>query len=61
MGALVSAEMKKAQKLLQQGLTAAEASRKSGISESSISQSKECQAIIAEQKALNAQPLKGKP
>ena len=57
MGALVSAEMKKAQALLRKGLTAAQASKKSGISQSSISQSKVCQGIIAEQKAKLAASL----
>jgi Xaa-Pro aminopeptidase len=51
MGAKISAEMLKAQKLLRQGLTAAEAARKSGISKGAISKSAACQAIIAEVKA----------
>jgi uncharacterized protein YerC len=51
MGGKISAEMLKAQKFLRQGLTAAEASRKSGISKGAISKSKDCQAIIAEVKA----------
>lgn len=50
MGGKISAEMLKAQKLLRQGMTAAEASRKSGISKGAISKSKACQAIIAEAK-----------
>jgi hypothetical protein len=47
----ISAAMLKAQKLLRQGMTAAEASRKSGISKGAISKSAACQAIIAEVKA----------
>lgn len=50
MGARISAEMKRAQELLRGGLSAAEASRQSGISESAISKSETCQAIIVEYK-----------
>lgn len=51
MGGKISAEMLKAQRYLRQGMSAAEASRKSGISKGAISKSKECQAIIAAVKA----------
>lgn len=50
MGARVSAEMKEAQELLRQGMPAAEAARHSGISESAISKSAICHAIVVERK-----------
>jgi hypothetical protein len=49
-GARISAEMTLAQEHLRQGLSAAEASRQLGISESAISKSAVCQFIIAERK-----------
>lgn len=58
MSARISAEMKVAQELLRQGLSAAEASRQSGISESAISKSAVCQAIIAEVKKMQADRIK---
>lgn len=46
MGARVSAEMKRAQELLQNGYCAAEAARIAGITKSAISKSAVCQLII---------------